>query len=108
MRRPFRSCPSSRPMKTNSLSHDLTDDWEDVNMTDADSIWDYCINGLEFDLPDDTDTSLVQFAHAVWTIAKDMNRFDKSKFPCAICDQLGHTFEDCPVLQATNLKEAYL
>ena len=44
MRRPFRSCPSSRPMKTNSLSHDLNDDWEDVNMTDADSIWDYCVN----------------------------------------------------------------
>ena len=37
-----------------------------------------------------------------------MNRFDKSKFPCAICDQLGHAFEDCPVLQATDLKEAYL
>ena len=37
-----------------------------------------------------------------------MNRFDKSKFPCAVCDQLGHTFEDCPVLQATDLKEAYL
>ena len=37
-----------------------------------------------------------------------MNRFDKSKFPCAVCDQLGHTFEDCPVLMATDLKEAYL
>ena len=73
MRRPFSSRSSSRPMKTNSLSHNLTDDWEDVNMTDADSIWDYCINGLEFDLPDDTDTSLVQFSHAVWSIAKDMN-----------------------------------
>ena len=37
-----------------------------------------------------------------------MNRFDKSKFPCAVCDQLGHTFQDCPVLLATDLKEAYL
>ena len=37
-----------------------------------------------------------------------MNRFDKSKYPCAVCDQLGHTFEQCPVLQATDLKDAYL
>ena len=37
-----------------------------------------------------------------------MNKFDKSKYPCAICDQLGHTFENYPVLLATDLKEAYL
>ena len=37
-----------------------------------------------------------------------MNRFDKSKFSCVVCDQLGHTFKDCHVLQATDLKEAYL
>ena len=85
-------------MKSNSLSHNLTDDWEDVNMTDADSIWNYCVNGLYHQLPEDNDPSMVQFAHVVQVIAKDMNRFDKSKFPCAVCDQLGHTFEDCPVL----------
>ena len=77
-------------------------------MTDADSIWDYCVNGLEDDLPEDTDSSMIHFANAVQNIAKDMNQFDKSKFPCAVCDQLGHTFEYCPVLRATNLKEAYL
>ena len=37
-----------------------------------------------------------------------MNRFDKYKFPCAVCDQLGHTFEECLVLRDTDLKEAYL
>ena len=76
-------------------------------MTDADSIWNYCVNGLEHDLPEDNVPSMIQFAHAIRSIAKDMNKFDKSKFPCAICDQLGHTFEDCPVLQATDLKKAY-
>ena len=37
-----------------------------------------------------------------------MNQFDKTKYPCVVCDQLGHTFENCPVLLATDLKEAYL
>ena len=97
-RRSFRSCSSSRPVNTNSLSNDWEDDWEDVNMTDADSIWDYCVNGLDHQLPSDTDPSMIQFAHVVRSIAKDMNWFDKSKFPCAVCDQLGDTFEDCPVL----------
>ena len=77
-------------------------------MTDADSIWDYCVNGLEQLLPDNDDPSLIQFAHAVRGIAKDMNKFDKSKFPRAICGRLGYTFENCPVLKATDLKEAYL
>ena len=77
-------------------------------MTDADSIWDYCVHGLENDLPADTDSSMIHFANEVQNIAKDMNRFDKSKFPCAVCDQLGHTFEECPVLCDTDLKEAYL
>ena len=48
-------------MNKNSLS----DDWEDVNMTDADSIWNYCVNGLEQELPDDNDPSMIQFAHVV-------------------------------------------
>ena len=77
-------------------------------MTDVDSIWDYCVNGLNHQLPKDTDPAMVQLDHAVRAIAKDMNQFDKSKFPCAVCDHLGHTFEDCPVLMATDLKEAYL
>ena len=38
----------------------------------------------------------------------NLNLLNKSKFPCAVCDQLGHTFQDCPVLLATDLKEAYL
>ena len=91
-------------MNINSLS----DEWEDVNMTDANSIWDYCVNSLDHQLPENTDPAMLQFAHAVQSIAKDMNRFDKSKFLCAVCDQLGHTFENCPVLLATDLKEAYL
>ena len=41
-------------MKTNFLSNDWEDDWEDVNMTDADSIWDYCVNSLDHQLPSDT------------------------------------------------------
>ena len=85
---------STPTVTTNSLS----DDYDDVDMTDADSIWDYCVNGLEYDLPPDTDSSMIHFANAVCNVAKDMNRFDKSKFPCAVCDQLGHTFEECPVL----------
>ena len=39
----------------------LSNDWDDVDMTDADSIWDYCVNGLENQLPEDTDSSMVQF-----------------------------------------------
>ena len=77
-------------------------------MMDADSIWDYCVHGLEHILPSNNDTSLLQFANAVCKISKDMNYFDKSKFPCAICDQLEHTFDTCPVFLATDVKEAYL
>ena len=73
-----------------------------MDMTDADSIWDYCVNGLDHELPADTDSSMIHFANAVWAITKDMNWFDKSKFPCAVCDQLGHTFQDCPVLLDTD------
>ena len=77
-------------------------------MTDADSIWDYCVNSLNHQIPDNTDPTMLQFAHAVQLIAKDMNCFDKTKYPCAVCDQLGHTFENCPVLLSMDLKEAYL
>ena len=45
-------------------------------MTDADSIWDYCINGLDHQLPENDDPAM--------------------KYPCAVCDQLGHTFENYP------------
>ena len=91
-------------LNTNSIY----DVWKDVIMTDTDSIWDYCVNGLEHQLPPNEDSSMIQFANAVCSISKDMNQFDKSKYPCAICDQLGHTFDTCPVLLATDLKEAYL
>ena len=77
-------------------------------MTDADSIYHHCVNGLEYELPSDDDPSMVQFANAVRNVAKDMNRFDKAKFPCAVCGKVGHTFEECPVLRDTDLKEAYL
>ena len=43
-------------------------------MTDADSIWDYCVNGLDHQLPEDTDPSMVHFAHIVRAIAKNMNK----------------------------------
>ena len=49
-------------MPTSSLS----DDWEDFNMTDVDSVWDYyCINGLDHQLPEDTDPVMMQFAHVL-------------------------------------------
>ena len=67
---------------TNLVSTDL----DDVDMTDADSIWDYCVNGLEHVLPPNNDLHMIQFANAVWEIYKDINWFNKSKFPCAICD----------------------
>ena len=51
---------------------------------------------------------MLQFAHIVQSIAKDINWFDKTKYPCTVCDQLGHTFENCPVLLATDLKKACL
>ena len=99
----------SRSIVSNTVpTSSLSDDWEDVNMTDADSIWDYCINGLDHRLPEDTDPSMVHFAHVVQAIAKDMNRFDKSKFPCAVCDQLGHTkirFEGGLSLFASSCQE---
>ena len=91
-------------MNNNSIS----DNWEDVNMTDADSIWDYCVNGFDHQLPENEDPAILQFANTVRSISKDMNWFDKTKYPCAVCDQLGHTFENFPVLLATDLKEAYL
>ena len=86
----------------------MSNDLDDVDMTDADSIWDYYVNGLEHVLPSNNDSSILQFANAVHKISKDMNCFDKSKFPYAICDQIGHTFDTCPVLLATDVKEAYL
>ena len=102
--RSFRSRSTATTVPTNSLS----DHWDDVNMTDADSIRDYCVNCLDHQLPENTDPAMLQFVHAVQSIVKDTNRFDKTKFPCAMCDQLGHTFENCPVLQSTDLKEAYI
>ena len=54
-------------------------------MTDADSIWDYCENGLDHQLPDNTGPAMLHFAHAVRSIVKDMNRFDKTKFLCVVC-----------------------
>ena len=48
-------------MTTNSVSNDL----DDVDMTDADSIWDYCVHGLDHELPADTDSSMIHFANAV-------------------------------------------
>ena len=87
---------STSTVPTNSITNAF--DFDDVDIDDADSIWDYCINGLESDLPPDNDPAMIYFANAVRNVAKDMNRFDKSKFPCAVCDQLGHTFEECPVL----------
>ena len=74
----------------------------------ADSIWDYCVNGLEHVLLPNNNSNMIQFANTVQEIAKDMNYFDKSKYPCAIFDQVGHTFETCPVLLAINPKDAYL
>ena len=55
-------CSWSTPTVTTSS---LSDDFGDVDMTDADSIWDYCIHGLEYDLPPDTDPSIIYFANAV-------------------------------------------
>ena len=93
-------------MNTNSVSNN----WEDVNMTDANSIWDYCVNSLDHQLLENDDPAMIQFANAVCLISKDTNHFDKSKYPCAcaICHQLGHTFENCSILLATDLKKAYL
>ena len=47
------------------MTKSLSDNFDDVDMTDVDSIWDYCVNGLDHQLPKDTDSSMVQFAHAV-------------------------------------------
>ena len=66
--RSFRS-RSTPTVQTNSLA----DDFDDVNMTDADSIWDHCVNGLEYDLPPDNDPAMIYFADAVRNVAKDMN-----------------------------------
>ena len=102
-----RFCLSSTGTNTNPTNL-VSTDLDDADMTDADSILDYCIDGLEQVLPPNEDSHMIQFADAVQEIFKDMNRFDKSKFPCAICDQIGHTFDTFPVLLTTDLKEAYL
>ena len=56
-------------------------------MTDPSSIWEDCIHGFEHLVPDDVDPNLQMFVNAVTEIASDMNWFDKSKYPCAVCDQ---------------------
>ena len=56
----------SRSTASNTVpASSLSNDWEDVNMADPDSIWDYCINGLDQQLPDDTNPAMLQFVHAV-------------------------------------------
>ena len=75
----------------------------DVDMTDPSSIWDYCIHGLEHHIPDNNDPNLQMFVNTVTEIASDLNQFDKSKYPCAVCDQKGHTFDTCPALKNSNI-----
>ena len=36
-----------------------------------------------------------------------MNCFESKKYPCAIFGQIGHTFDACPHLKSTNIKQAY-
>ena len=77
-------------------------------MTDASSIWEYCVNGFEHILPDNDDQNLQIIVNAVTEIATDLNRFDKTKFPCAVCDGKGHTFDTCPALKNSNIPQLYL
>ena len=77
-------------------------------MTDPSRIRDYCIHGLEHHIPDNIDPNLQMFLNAVTEIASDLNRFDKSKYSCAICDQKGHTFDTCPALKNSNILQLYL
>ena len=52
----FCSWSTSAPsVNTNSVS----DDWEDVNMTDANSIWYYYVNGLDHQLPENDDPAII-------------------------------------------------
>ena len=80
---------------------------EEVNMEDPESIWDYCVHGLD-NLPADDDFDLSLFVNAIEGIASDMNRFNKDTHPCAICGQRGHSFAGCPRLTNTNIEQAYI
>ena len=43
---------------------------------------------------------------AIKSIDKDLNRY--TTFPCAVCNNKGHTFQDCPMLQNTPVvRQAY-
>lgn len=75
-------------------------------MDDLVSIWNYCVHGLDLAADDDFDLGL--FVNAIEEIASDMNRFNKNKHPCAICGQCGHSFDGCPQLKNTNIKQAYI
>lgn len=48
------------------------------------------------------------FVDAVTKITSGLNRFDKSKYHFAVCDQKGHTFDTCPVLKKSNIPQLYL
>ena len=63
---------------------------------------------MEHILPDDDDPNLQMFVNAVTEIATDLNRFDKTKYPCAVCDEKGHTFDTCPALKKSNIAQLYL
>ena len=59
-------------------------------------------------MPDDDNQNLQMFVNVVTEIATDLNRFDKTKFPCAVCDEKGHTFDTCPALKNSNIPQLYL
>ena len=75
-------------------------------MNDPESIWNYCVYGL--DLPADDDFDVGLFVNSIKEISSDLNCFNKGKHPCAICGQHGHSFDGCPKLKNTNIEHNYI
>ena len=77
-------------------------------MTDPSSIWEYCIHGLEHQVPKINDPDLQIFVDVVTKIPSNLNWFDKSKYPCVVFDQKRHTFDPYPILKKSNIPQLNL
>lgn len=79
---------------------------EDFDFDDQHSILEYCLHRI--------DTSSITQAHKelffnfVNAISKDMNDFNSTKTTCVIFGDKGHTFDYCPQLMNTDMRDTYI
>lgn len=78
----------------------------DVYCTDRKIMMDYCLYNVDVDYIPDHHYNML--CAAVDEIARNMNQFDKTIYPCIIYGEKGHAFDTCPELKCTDFSEAYM